>query len=98
MVTHERSAMSRSPSSLSRWLDGDSVNLWELVDQVVHRPTEDPSTWDWLPALNKWVDNVKTMPNYSRSLRIPKIVGGYGVSSTFLGSVEQLSRSGRRRP
>lgn len=84
MVAYKRSAISNSPSSLSRWLDGDSVNLWELVDLVTVRPTSDPSTWDWLPALNKWVDNVKNIPNYSRSLRIPRIAGGYSVSGTWL--------------
>ncbi len=84
MVAYKRSAISNSPSSLSRWMDGESVNLWEFVRHVVNRPTDDPSTWDWLPALNKWVENVKTIPNYSRSLRIPKIAGGYRVSSTWL--------------
>ena len=84
LINYKRSALSVSTASLSRWLDGESVNLWELVEFVTVRPTGDPATWDWLPALNKWVEYVQTIPNYSRSLRIPKIAGGYGVSGTWL--------------
>lgn len=85
MLGFSRNPMGFSePASLAQYLDGSEVNLWELAEFVTVRPNPAvPSTWDWLPALNKWIENCKLIPNYSRVLHIPRISGGIGISSTW---------------
>lgn len=34
-------------------LNGVAPSPWEYADLVVDRPTEDPTTWDWAPAINE---------------------------------------------
>ena len=92
MVGYTRSPMPDSPSGLSNYLDSSAVSIWEFESFITSKPNPaDPSTWDWLPALNQWVAKVNSTPFYSRALHIPRIQGGIGISAQWLVNASNIA-------
>lgn len=92
MIGYTRSPMPNSPNGLSRYLDSSWVSIWEFESFIVSKPVaNDPSTWDWLPALNQWVTKINSTPFYSRSLHIPRIQGGIGISAQWLVNASNIA-------
>jgi len=64
----ERGMPSGQLDSVQGSLDTTPLNIWEYAEYVTDKPTDDPQTWDWSPALNKAiVDALKyrLLPNGS---------------------------------
>lgn len=92
MIGYTRSPMASSTSGLSRYIDSSWVSLWEFESFITNKPSPtDPSTWDWLPALNQWVTKVNSTPFYCRALHIPFIQGGIGISAQWLVNASNIS-------
>jgi hypothetical protein len=57
MVAWKRSALTDSIKTIGQMLSAQAHNVWEKADLISSRPTSDPTTWDWAPAiLAAWND------------------------------------------
>lgn len=44
--------------TLQGFIDQSPLNIWEFTHKITNKPTSDPKTWDWTPALQAAIDQV----------------------------------------
>jgi hypothetical protein len=78
LVAYGRRVPASAANTVSGWIDAQSVSLWEFADAVVDKPNPDnPSTWDWHPALFAALDYAAP-----RRMHVSIPVGTYHVTQT----------------
>lgn len=86
-----RTPLAYAINSVGRALSAEHINLWEFSGEITSRPDiGDPSTWDWIPALEAWAAAIQNNPHYPRGLHIPYSPGGIGISRTWLVNVSNV--------
>lgn len=64
---HTRNKITQEITKVSQMLDAMPISIWEkqFVDLITDKPTSDPSTWDWSPAITAAINyaaNWSTVP------------------------------------
>lgn len=47
----ERKPLTKAITKAGERLDATPISIWEFADYVTDKPTSDPNTWDWAPAI-----------------------------------------------
>ncbi|WP_223532585.1 hypothetical protein [Pseudomonas sp. GL-RE-20] len=56
-VGWSRTILSGTIKTVGEMLSAQAYNVWEYADSIISKPTSDPKTWDWAPAiLAAWND------------------------------------------
>ncbi|WP_223462680.1 MULTISPECIES: hypothetical protein [unclassified Pseudomonas] len=50
-VGWSRTILSETIKTVGEMLSAQAYNVWEYADSIISKPTSDPKTWDWSPAL-----------------------------------------------
>lgn len=95
LVGWTRTELSEQIKDVNSALDGSSINVWEYASLVSSKPNpEDPTTWDWAPAVQAAVDFcnaefpakelvVPTMLTLESPVNIDRPVDGVNQKDTF---------------
>lgn len=82
MIGFKRKKLSEYIDTAQKYLDSNGVSIWEYASLVTNKPTADPQTWDWSPAL-------QAMADYCVSY-----VAQTGVNATMFGSKDAFLTPG----
>lgn len=56
LIGWRRSPMTGPVSNVGQMLSAQPVNIWEFAQFITTKPSTDPATWDWTPALQAAVN------------------------------------------
>ncbi|WP_275629031.1 hypothetical protein [Pseudomonas sp. 273] len=79
-VGWSRHSLSSAISNVHQALDGLELNLWEFAGFITSKPTADPATWDWSPAINAANAVITSLSPNGGAIFAPR--GSYGLGST----------------
>lgn len=86
-VGWSRQALSSAVVNVHQALDAQSVSVWEFAGLITDKPTEDPATWDWTPAVQAAVNDCAAN---GWTLRFTP--GTYTLVATYQYTLESVDR------
>lgn len=56
LIAFKRKKIVQYMDTVQKFLEAQSVSIWEFSNVITNKPTADPQTWDWSPALQALAD------------------------------------------
>ncbi|HBP5106472.1 TPA: right-handed parallel beta-helix repeat-containing protein [Pseudomonas aeruginosa] len=75
LVGWKRTQLSASIDTIQQLADSIPIRVWEFASLVSDKPSADPSTWNWTPAIQAMVDTAESYMQSSGARRITCYAG-----------------------